>query len=167
MRRRRLMKNSISQSSSSKGSERLKLIFKKNKEISNEIADAELYAEIASSLYRLRKDAGLLQKQLADDLGVQQSNISRYETPGYSGYTIKLLRKYVRKLNADLEVKITKRENTVTVYTHVQPVMNRTGEFHFLENGLTKLNRVQLQSNIVTTITKSSVAKGAVTSGNK
>lgn len=157
------MKNSISQSSSSSGNDRLKLIFKKSKDISGEIADAELYAEIASSLYRLRKDAGLFQKQLAEELGVQQSNISRYETPGYSGYTIKLLRKYVRKLNADLEVKITKRENTVTVFTHIQPIHSQSKDYRFVENnGSTKLNRVHLQSNIVTTITKSSIAKGAI-----
>lgn len=160
------MKNLTLQSSKSNGNERLRSIFKRHGDLKNEIADAELYAEIASSLYRLRKEAGILQKQLAADLGIQQSNISRYETPGYSGYTIKMLRKYARKLNADLEVKITKREDLVTVYTHIQPVYNQTRDIEFVEGSSTQIHRIRFESNIITTATKSSLAKGVTVNGN-
>lgn len=160
------MKNSTSQSLKLSGNDRLRLIFKEHADLSNEIDDAELFAEIASTLYRLRKEAGILQKTLASELDVQQSNISRYETPGYSGYTVKMLRRYVRKLNADLEIKITKKENTVVIHTHIQPLHNESRDFEFIDSGTIKTHRISLQSNVVTTITKSNPAQGVAVNVN-
>lgn len=75
-------------------------------ELLGEIIDARICNDIASKLYQLRKAKGITQDHLAELLGVKQSNISRWESPGYQGYKVKVLSKIVRTLDGRLSVKI-------------------------------------------------------------
>ncbi len=63
-------------------------------------------AHIAAQIYRLRIQAGLSQKALADLIGTTQSVISRLEDADYSGYSIQTLRRIADVLNCELEVNI-------------------------------------------------------------
>ena len=82
-----------------------------------QLADPEfrrLYEEEASKkelwlqLVEARQAAGLTQAQLAERLGVSQSQVAKIERRGYEAYTLTTLRRYVRALGVDfaLEVKI-------------------------------------------------------------
>ncbi|MBH1980847.1 helix-turn-helix transcriptional regulator, partial [Candidatus Saccharibacteria bacterium] len=62
--------------------------------------------DIAFDLCTMRKDVGLTQKQLAEILGVKQSNISRWERPGYNGYKVSILSKLARVLGGRLELSL-------------------------------------------------------------
>jgi transcriptional regulator with XRE-family HTH domain len=73
--------------------------------------DARICNDISIDLYNLRRKSGLTQKELAEKLGVKQSNISRWEKPGYQGYKVKMLSKVARLLGSQL-------------FISVQPVMN-------------------------------------------
>ncbi len=101
------MKKSTSQSSTSNANRKLAELVKQHREeIKAEIADARICNDIAFSLYDLRLNSSMTQKQLAQRLGVQQSNISRWEQAGYQGYKIKMLSKIVRALGGRLYVGI-------------------------------------------------------------
>lgn len=123
--RRQVMKQSTFQISTKSGNARLKAALKSDEDFIDKISDADVFADIAINLHRLRKTAGIRQKDLAGALCVQQSNISRYESPGYTGYTIKMLLKYVRKLNGKLNVSI--EPPTADIYMHMSFPMGDTG----------------------------------------
>lgn len=143
------MRQSTFQSSSKSGNARLKAAFQSHSDFIDEIADADVFADIATNLYRLRKSAGIRQKDLAEGLCVQQSNISRYESPGYTGYTIKMLLRYVRKLNGKLKISI--EPPTADVYAHMSFLVNDTGPrlVPFVEDdGTVTQKHVQLKTTI-------------------
>jgi transcriptional regulator with XRE-family HTH domain len=73
-----------------------------------DLSDAQICNYVAINLYELRENAGLTQKELAERLNVKQSNISRWEQPGYQGYKLKMLNKIVRNLGGALNVSFTK-----------------------------------------------------------
>lgn len=100
------MKKRISHSSSSISNQRLRQVFLDDPALIGELVDAAICNGIAADLYDLRKQAGITQDQLADLLGIKQSNISRWETPGYQGYKVKMLSKIVRSLGGRLSIKI-------------------------------------------------------------
>jgi transcriptional regulator with XRE-family HTH domain len=77
-----------------------------------ELADAQLCNDIAFKLYQARKSSGLTQKDLAAILGVKQSNISRWETPGYQGYKVRMLSKVFRTLGVSMQISIKTTETT-------------------------------------------------------
>jgi transcriptional regulator with XRE-family HTH domain len=87
-----------------------------DKNLNESIQDARLCNDIAIDLYTLRVQAGLTQKELAEKLGVKQSNISRWEQPGYQGYKVKGLSKIVRMLGGKLELKISKPAGSLCMY---------------------------------------------------
>jgi len=70
------------------------------------IEDAQLSVDISMQIAKLRQEKGCSQKELAELAGIQQSNISRLESPGYQGYTLKVLSKVVRALGGRLKVEI-------------------------------------------------------------
>jgi transcriptional regulator with XRE-family HTH domain len=80
-----------------------------NPELIGELIDATVCNSVAAKLYNLRKDAGVTQGELAETLGIKQSNISRWETPGYQGYKVKMLSKIVRTLGGRLSINIMPR----------------------------------------------------------
>lgn len=55
-----------------------------------------------------RQQAGLTQQQMAERLGVSQSQVARIEKQGYDAYTLTTLRRYVQALGDgfSLEVRI-------------------------------------------------------------
>lgn len=78
----------------------------KNGALRGEIIDAQVCMGVALQLYRLRIYRNVTQKELADMLGVTQSNIARWESPGYQGYKVKVLSKIARTLGGKLTVNI-------------------------------------------------------------
>lgn len=100
------MKKQISRFSSSISNQRLRQAFLEDPELVGELVDAAICNGIAGNLYDLRRQAGITQDQLADLLGIKQSNISRWETPGYQGYKVKMLSKIVRTLGGRLSINI-------------------------------------------------------------
>lgn len=155
------MKKSTFQSSSNSGNARLRDIFKSKRDLADDIADADVFAEIATQLYRLRKSAGIRQKDLAAELEVQQSNISRYETPGYNGYTVKMLLRYVRKLHGKLNISIS--PPTADCYTHavLYPIGSGVSSFDALNlDGSTTTKNVELTFELKQTITITNATSG-------
>jgi transcriptional regulator with XRE-family HTH domain len=73
-------------------------------------AFAARYAEaveawgIALQLSALREESGLSQKELAAKLHTSQQHISRIESPGYEGHSLRQLRKVATALNARVRV---------------------------------------------------------------
>lgn len=64
-------------------------------------ADAQMGREI----YRLRKSAGLSQKELANLVGTTESVISRLEDADYTGHSMNMLRRIAAALHKRVVVK--------------------------------------------------------------
>lgn len=60
--------------------------------------------DIALQLSALREESGLSQKELAAKLHTSQQNISRLESTGYEGHSLRQLRKVATALNARVRV---------------------------------------------------------------
>jgi transcriptional regulator with XRE-family HTH domain len=90
----------------SSNNSRLRSLFLNDPELIGEMVDASICNNIAFDLYSLRTRLGLTQARLAALLGVKQSNISRWETPGYQGYKVKVLSRIARALKGRLTVTI-------------------------------------------------------------
>ena len=71
---------------------------------------ARVHAEVARTIYELRSDAGLSQKELADLIGTTQSVISRLEDEDYEGHSVSMLNRIARALNQRLTVVMTARD---------------------------------------------------------
>lgn len=63
-------------------------------------------AEVARTIYDLRKAAGLTQKELADLVGTTQSVISRLEDADYGGHSLSMLSRIAGRLNRRLVIKM-------------------------------------------------------------
>ncbi len=74
-------------------------------------------AEVARTIYDLRKKAGLTQKELGQIVGTTQSVISRLEDADYEGHSLSMLHRIAMALNRRLSVQmvepINARETTV------------------------------------------------------
>ena len=64
--------------------------------------------EIAKEIIKLRKDANLTQKELADRVGTSQPAIARLESGNYKNVSLKFLRKIGKALNAVPEIHFKK-----------------------------------------------------------
>lgn len=160
------MKKSIFQSSSKSGNARLRDAFKSSDDLAGDISDADILADIATQLYRLRKTAGIRQKDLAAELKVQQSNISRYETPGYTGYTIKMLLRYVRKLNGKLNISISPPTSDYCAYVTIVPVSNEVKPLDFVNNdGSITTKDVRITSELKHTVSITNAESGVTQYG--
>lgn len=125
------MKELASRASMSERNKRFIELIKKDPSLIDEVADARVCNEIAVDLYDLRTKANITQKELAKKLGVQQSNISRWEQAGYQGYKVKMLAKLVRTLGGKLTVNIAQDQPTVLRYfAYQKSVHNITETFH-------------------------------------
>jgi DNA-binding XRE family transcriptional regulator len=73
-----------------------------------EAAKKELWLQLVEA----RQDAGLTQAQMAERLGVSQSQVARIEKRGYDSYTLTTLRRYVAALGEgfSLEVRVKKAD---------------------------------------------------------
>ncbi|RJR47370.1 MAG: helix-turn-helix domain-containing protein [Deltaproteobacteria bacterium] len=61
-----------------------------------------LHAQVARTIYDLRKQAGLTQKELARLIGTTQSVISRLEDAGYEGHSLSMLSRIAAALGQRL-----------------------------------------------------------------
>ena len=60
--------------------------------------------DVALHLTELREKAGLSQKELAQRAGTTQQQISRLESPGYEGHSLRMLRRVANALQAEVVV---------------------------------------------------------------
>ena len=63
-------------------------------------------AEVARTIYELRKKAGLTQKELAQMVGTTQSVISRLEDSDYEGHSLSMLSRIAHALKRRLIIQI-------------------------------------------------------------
>ena len=75
-------------------------------------------AEVAKTIYDLRKKAGLTQKALAQMVGTTQSVISRLEDADYEGHSLSMLNRIAIALNRRLSVQI------------IEPINERVANVH-------------------------------------
>ena len=71
---------------------------------------ARVHAEVARTIYELRTEAGLSQKELADLVGTTQSVISRLEDEEYDGHSVSVLNRIAKALNQRLAVVMTAQD---------------------------------------------------------
>lgn len=67
-------------------------------------------AEVARTIYELREQAGLSQKELAKRLDTTQSVISRLEDADYEGHSLSMLNRIAKALNQQVQVVIAPQE---------------------------------------------------------
>ena len=75
-------------------------------------------AEVARTIYELRKKAGLTQKELAQMVGTTQSVISRLEDADYEGHSLSMLHRIAMALNRRLSVQM------------IEPINDRVANVH-------------------------------------
>jgi transcriptional regulator with XRE-family HTH domain len=81
-------------------------------------------AEVAQTIYDLRKDAGLSQKELAELIGTTQSVISRLEDADYEGHSLSMLSRIAKALNQRLQVLMTDPEAETIRYVFREVIRN-------------------------------------------
>ena len=62
--------------------------------------------DVSLQIVRLRENAGLTQKQLAERLHTTQQQISRIESASYKGHSLSMLRRVASALDAKLSVTL-------------------------------------------------------------
>jgi transcriptional regulator with XRE-family HTH domain len=67
-------------------------------------------AEVARTIYELREQAGLSQKELADRVETTQSVISRLEDADYNGHSLSMLNRIAKALNRQVRVEMRPAE---------------------------------------------------------
>jgi ribosome-binding protein aMBF1 (putative translation factor) len=70
------------------------------------LQEERVHAQVARTIYELRQEAGLSQKQLADMIGTTQSVISRLEDADYEGHSLSMLNRIAEALDKRLKVKM-------------------------------------------------------------
>lgn len=65
--------------------------------------------EVWRQLIEARQAAGLTQQQMAQRLGVSQSQVAKIERRGYEAYTLTTLRRYVQALGTDFTLEVQVR----------------------------------------------------------
>jgi ribosome-binding protein aMBF1 (putative translation factor) len=74
-------------------------------------------AEVARTIYELREQAGLSQKELADRVETTQSVISRLEDADYDGHSLSMLNRIAKALNQQVQVVMRPRERNFETAT--------------------------------------------------
>lgn len=90
----------------------------------NASLDAErINAEVAQTIYDLRKGAGLTQNELANLIGTTQSVISRLEDADYEGHSLSMLTRIAHALKRRLIIQIDnpqEEKELIEVPAHIQ-----------------------------------------------
>lgn len=76
-----------------------------DKEYRHGYADESLNISIATQIKVIREQRGMNQSELAQQAGMKQSVISRFENANYSSWSIRTLKRLARAFDVDLEVK--------------------------------------------------------------
>ena len=85
----------------------IKKVIKHDDKLRFEYEEERLNLIIAGTVYQLRKDAGLTQKQLADKVGIPQTFISRIENPeSKKRTTLETLAKVVNAFEKQIMIEI-------------------------------------------------------------
>ena len=79
------------------------------------LAETESEMEVAEQIYTLRTEAGLSQKELADEMGTSASVICRLEDADYEGHSLAMLRRIAAVLNRRVKVSFVPLDNAVSV----------------------------------------------------
>ena len=85
---------------------------KKEPGLKNDLVKAGVAIDISMQIYKLRKEKGMTQKELAEVTGVQQSNIARLENADYDGYSMRTLNKIAKALDTELKVQLISDESS-------------------------------------------------------
>ena len=70
-------------------------------------------AHVARTIYELREQAGLSQKELADRVETTQSVISRLEDADYEGHSLSMLNRIAKALNQQVQVVMRPKEQNL------------------------------------------------------
>jgi len=74
------------------------------------LQEERVNAQVAQTIYDLRKEAGLTQKELADLVGTTQSVISRLEDADYEGHSLSMLDRIAKSLNQRMVFEVKARD---------------------------------------------------------
>ncbi len=74
------------------------------------LAEEETNMDVAEQIYRLRLDAGLSQKELAQKIGTTDTAISRLESADYDGHSMAMLRRIAAALNKKVKISFVPLE---------------------------------------------------------
>ena len=74
-------------------------------------------AEVARTIYELREQAGLSQKELAERIETTQSVISRLEDADYEGHSLSMLNRIAKALNRQVQVVMRPKERHLEMVT--------------------------------------------------
>lgn len=83
------------------------------------IQEERVNAEVARTIYELRKQAGFTQKELAELVGTTQSVISRLEDSDYDGHSLRMLDRVAKALNRRLTVLVAADDESVSTLRYV------------------------------------------------
>ncbi len=75
----------------------------------------ETRMDVAEQIYKLRTEAGLTQKELAEKIGTTASVICRLESADYEGHSLSMLRRVAAALNRRVKVSFVPLEDAVSV----------------------------------------------------
>ncbi|HOR65966.1 MAG TPA: helix-turn-helix transcriptional regulator [Candidatus Sumerlaeota bacterium] len=94
--------------------------FANNAELQENLRLYEEDVKISRQIYRLRKSAGLTQKQLAEKIGTSPTVISRLEDNIYTGHSQAMLQRIADALGVTLEIKFVERsiDNDTCAVSH-------------------------------------------------
>ena len=74
------------------------------------LQEERVNAQVAQTIYDLRKEAGLTQKELADLVGTTQSVISRLEDADYEGHSLSMLDRIAKSLHQRMVFEVKARD---------------------------------------------------------
>jgi predicted XRE-type DNA-binding protein len=80
-----------------------------------EAAKSELWLQLVEA----RQAVGLTQQQVAERMGITQSQIACIEKREYDAYTLRTLRRYVEALGDDFSLQVTVLKGEETFDSHV------------------------------------------------
>ena len=70
------------------------------------LQEERVHAQAARTIYELRQEAGLSQKQMADMIKTTQSVISRLEDADYEGHSLSMLNRIAEALDKRLKIQM-------------------------------------------------------------
>jgi len=97
-----------------KSTDAVKLIHAKyyvgNRKRLADLERARQSAAVARAIYKLRTQAGLSQRQLAELVGTKASVICRLEDDDYRGHSLSMVARIASALNAGVEIRFVPRK---------------------------------------------------------
>lgn len=76
------------------------------------LEEERLGAQVARTIYRMRVESGLTQKQLANLVGTTQSVISRLEDADYEGHSLSMVNRIAVALDRRVNVHLVKNNRS-------------------------------------------------------